>query len=165
MPFAPNVQDRRDMLTANAYDQISKYNYMGPAESGKAIGAGIQAAGSAVAGGISAALEGVQAKAAKYSEASGQLDAYRSYGQQNGMDTSFLDGIEEKYGKDPDKLLGALSVVGQDFKAHQNMMMQEKQYAGALELARQKAALGTGGSRGNSVPVTRFNFNGVDTSL
>jgi hypothetical protein len=106
----------------------------------------------------------VQAKAAKYSEASGQLDAYRAYGEQAGMDTSFLNGIEDKYGKDPDKLLGALSVVGMDFKAHQNMRQQEQQYNGALELARQKAALGTG-SRGSSVPVTRFNFNGVDTSL
>lgn len=150
--FAPVLNNIGPSLVQSGFQNAAGMKLDGA----QALAAGIQSAGQSLGGGIGAALEGVQAKAAKYSQAAGQMDAMRAYGDQYGMDTSFLNGIEQKYAKDPDKLLGALSVVGSAFDRSAQMYAQQQQYNGALELARQKAALGggrSGSGGGSSAPM------------
>lgn len=162
MPFAPNVSDQRGSIVMQGSQDQNRYRMAGAA----ALAGGISSAGNSLGGALASVGSTMQEQSAMYSEAAGQLGAYKQIGEQRGMDMSYLADLEAKHKNKPAELLGALAVVGQDFKAQMAQDQMEQQYAGALELARQKAALGTGsGSRGSSVPVTRFNFNGVDTSL
>ena len=159
--FAPVLNNVGPQLVQQGYANAANTQLQGT----QALASGILSAGKSIGSGIGSALEGVKADATKYSQASGKLDAYRAYGAKNDMDTSFLDGIEQKYGKDPDKLLGALSVVGQDFDQHQKMQVMNAQYGQAQELARQKAALGVGVRQGSAAPMTGFSVGqGVDIS-
>lgn len=164
MPFAPNVSDQRGAIVMQGSQDQNRYRMMGDA----ALAAGISSAGSSLGGALAQVGSQVQANAAKYNEAAGQLEAFKQVGGQMGMDMSYLSEIEAKHGKNPDALLGALAVVGQDFKSKIAQKQMEAQYGGALELARQKAALGTGsgGSRaGASVPMFGATIGeGVDMS-
>jgi hypothetical protein len=163
MPFAPNVQDRRDALIMQGSQDQNRYKMMGDA----ALAGGISQAGSSLGGALAQVGSQVQANAAKYKDAAGQLDAYKQVGSNMGMDMSYLADIEAKHGKNPDALLGALAVVGQDFRSKLVERQQEKQYGGALELAREKAALGIGGGSRAAAGAPMFGLevgDGIDMS-
>jgi hypothetical protein len=156
--YNPTVNDRSGEIlgayTASAADTRAQ----GMQSFGKSIGEGLAAMGGGIAGGMTKAHE----NAIKYNEAAGMLDAYRSNAESLGFSLDMLNGLEEKYSKDPDKLLGHLTVLGSIANNNLSMQRQQAQYSEALKLAQEKAALGAGGGANSSNPTLDVVADGVD---
>jgi len=120
MPYAPTVNDRSGEILAAFQASAADTRAQGMQSFGQSIGNGLAAMGSGIAGGMTKAAE----NAIKYNEAAGMLDAYRSNAESLGLSLDMLNGIEEKYSKDPDKLLGHLTVLGSI--ANSNLSMQRE---------------------------------------
>jgi len=171
MPYAPTVNDNSGQILAGYQTRSAQIKAAG----NEALAQGImRGATSAIGGGLGAAtgfntsgmitdaqgnqipglgdaLNDVKAKAIKYDTAAGMLDTYKQNAGSLGLDMQMLQGMEQKYSKDPDKLLGALTVIGNMADNNMAVKRQNAQYDSALNLARQKQALGLGG--GGSVPM------------
>lgn len=89
--------------------------------------------------GLGDALNDVKAKAIKYDTAAGMLDTYKQNAGSLGLDMQMLQGMEEKYSKDPDKLLGALTVVGKLAENKLDIQKAEATYAALGNAYTQKA--------------------------
>jgi hypothetical protein len=99
------------------------------------------------------------------SMASGQAmmslaDNYGDQGQKFKM--SLGKALEDTKGN-PDKMSGAVMAHASEFENMQQMAQQNNQYTQALQLAKQKAALGGGGGGANSSnPMLDVGVEGVD---
>jgi hypothetical protein len=56
------------------------------------------------------------------------LDTYKENAGALGLDLDMLGGIEQKYAKDPDKLIGALTVVGKIGENNMDIEKAQKTY-------------------------------------
>ena len=91
----------------------------------EALGDGIKSAAGSIAGGMTKSRE----NAMKYDAAAGMMDTYKENATALGLDMQMLDGLEQKYAKDPDKLIGALTVVGKMSDHNLDVEKAEKTYA------------------------------------
>ena len=142
MAYNPSVNDRSGEILGAFQASAAETRAQGMQNFGQSIGEGLAAMGSGIAGGITKTGE----QAIKYKTAAGMLDAYRSNADAFGFDLNALNAMEEKYAKDPDKLLGALTVLGEIGNSNMSLQRQQASYDLALELHRQKQALGGSGS-------------------
>jgi hypothetical protein len=78
--------------------------------------------------------------AIKYDTAAGMLDTYKENAGALGLDLNMLGGMEQKYAKDPDKLIGALTVVGKLAENKLDIQKAEATYAALGNAYTQKAA-------------------------
>lgn len=143
--YNPTVNDNSGQITAGYQTKSAEITAAGNEALAKGIMDGATSAIGGIAGaatgfntagmitdakgnsipGLGDALNDVKAKAIKYDTAAGMLDAYRSNADAFGFDMNALDAMEQKYAKDPDKLLGALTVLGEI--GNNNMSMQREQ--------------------------------------
>lgn len=169
MPYAPTVNDNSGQILAGYQTKSAEIKAAG----NEALANGImRGATSAIGGGLGAAtgfntagmitdakgnsipglgdaLDEVKANAIKYDTAAGMMDAYKQNAGALGLDLAALDGGAQKHAKNPDKLLGYLTVMGKMAENNMAVQRQKAQYTGALELARQKQALGYGSAASN----------------
>lgn len=106
MPFAPNVQDRRDQLVMAGSQEIAKYNY----EGARALGAGIAAGVKSAASSLGDAIQGMQERSALASENSARANAWLESGAVD--KNPKLAGVFARAAgeKDPYKQAGYLNV-------------------------------------------------------
>lgn len=142
--YNPQVNDRSGEIYGAHQVDAAKAQAAGMQSFGKSIGEGLQSAGSSIAGGVTKSRE----NAMKYDAAAGMMDTYKTNAKALGLDMQMLDGLEQKYAKDPDKLIGALTVVGKMSDHNLDVVKAEKTYA-ALGASYQQRAL----VRGNSSPT------------
>lgn len=136
MPYAPTVNDRSGEILGAFQASAAETRAQGMQNFGQSIGEGLAAMGSGIAGGISQAGQ----QAIKYKTAAGMLDAYRANADAFGFDMNALDAMEQKYAKDPDKLLGALTVLGEIGNNNMSMQREQARMDGYKDLADYKAA-------------------------
>jgi hypothetical protein len=136
MPYAPTVNDRSGEILAAFQASAADTRAQGMQSFGQSIGNGLAAMGSGIAGGMTKAAE----NAIKYNEAAGMLDAYRSNAESLGLSLDMLNGIEEKYSKDPDKLLGHLTVLGSIANSNLSMQRENARIEGYKDLSDYKSA-------------------------
>ena len=136
MPYAPAVNDRSGEILAGFQASAAATRAQGMQNFGQSIGDGLAAMGSGIAGGMTKAHE----NAIKYNEAAGMLDAYRSNAESLGLSLDMLNGIEEKYSKDPDKLLGHLTVIGSIANSNLSMQRENARIEGFKDLYDYKSA-------------------------
>lgn len=89
--------------------------------------------------GLGASIDAARANAIKYDTAAGMLDAYKSNANDLGLSMDMLDGLSAKYSKDPDKLIGALTVVGR--MAENQMAVNRSKQISDVQTANQKDVL------------------------
>ena len=138
MPYNPTVNDRSGEILGAYTANAAQTRAEGMQNFGNSIGEGLAAMGSGIAGGISQAGQ----QAIKYKTAAGMLDAYRTNADAFGFDMNALDAMEQKYAKDPDKLLGALTVLGEIGSNNMSMQRESARMDNYKDLADYKAALG-----------------------
>lgn len=136
MPYAPTVNDRSGEILGAYTASAANTRAEGMQNFGQSIGEGLAAMGSGIGGGISQAGQ----QAIKYKTAAGMLDAYRTNADAFGFDMNTLDAMEQKYAKDPDKLLGALTVLGEIGNNNMSMQRQQANIDGYKDLYDYKAA-------------------------
>ena len=125
MPYNPSVNDESGQILAGYQTRSAEISAAGQMSFGKSIGDGLQSAGSSIAGGMTKSRE----NAMKYDAAAGMMDTYKENATALGLDMQMLDGLEQKYAKDPDKLIGALTVVGKMSDHNLDVEKAEKTYA------------------------------------
>lgn len=169
MPYAPTVNDRSGEILAGYQTNAAEIKAAGQQALADGIARGATSAiggalgamtdtntagmitdgkGRAVPG-LGASIDAARERAIKYDAAAGMLDTYKQNAGALGLDLQMLQGLEEKHAKDPDKLIGALTVVGSMADNYMATQRQNAQYTNALELARQKAALNASGGGSN----------------
>jgi len=136
MPYAPTVNDNSGQILGAYTAKAAETRAEGMANFGQSIGEGLQSMGSSIAGGITKARE----NAIKYDTAAGMLDTYKENAGALGLDLNMLGGMEQKYAKDPDKLIGALTVVGKLAENKLDIQKAEATYAALGNAYTQKAA-------------------------
>ena len=161
MPYAPTVNDESGQILAGYQTRSAEIKAAGNQAladgimrgATSAIGGGLGAAtGFNTAGmitdakgnqipGLGEALNDVKAKAIKYDTAAGMLDTYKQNAGSLGLDMQMLQGMEQKYSKDPDKLLGALTVVGKLAENKLDIQKAEATYAALGNAYTQKAQI------------------------
>lgn len=175
MTYNPAVNDRSGEILANAMNNASLLNYQGMENLGQGIADGIgsakQAALAVATGGTSLAAGGAGQGS---SSGSGDSGLISSFIQKSVENTAKLQGIQAtgsamqailpQYGKEgmalgqalqtelgkagnnANKMSGTIMAFMPAVENLQSRFNQKSQYDSALELARQKAALGGGGS-------------------
>lgn len=103
MPYAPDVNNRSGELLADGMNNASQIKLAGT----QALASGVASAGSSIGSGIGTALSEFDKSMAKNKYNLGQLDALKST---NLLGPGELDELVKI--KDPDKLAGALAIVG-----------------------------------------------------
>ena len=134
--YNPQVQDQSGQILGQYQSQAAKTQAESQAALGQNIGKGLESIGSSVAGGITKSRE----NAIKYDTAAGMLDTYKQNAGALGLDLNMLGGMEEKYAKDPDKLIGALTVVGKMAENNMGIEKAQKTYEALGNSYSQKAA-------------------------
>lgn len=157
MAYNPTVNDNSGQILGEAQRLAKELRAKEQQQMWQGISNGVSNAAS----GLGEALDEVKANAIKYDTAAGMMDAYKQNAGALGLDIAALDGGAQKHAKNPDKLLGYLTVMGKMAENNMAVQRQQAQYTGALELARQKQALGLGG--GGSTPMYGVEIaDGVD---
>ena len=123
--YNPQVNDRSGEISGAHQVQAAQATAAGQMSFGKSIGDGLQSAAGSIAGGMTKSRE----NAMKYDAAAGMMDTYKENSTALGLDMQMLDGLEQKYAKDPDKLIGALTVVGKMSDHNLDVEKAEKTYA------------------------------------
>lgn len=134
--YNPQVQDQSGQILGQYQTQAAKTQAESQAALGQNIGKGLESIGSSVAGGITKSRE----NAIKYDTAAGMLETYKQNAGALGLDLNMLGGMEEKYAKDPDKLIGALTVVGKMAENNMGIEKAQKTYEALGNSYSQKAA-------------------------
>jgi hypothetical protein len=124
MPYNPAVNDRSGEILANATANAAQIRAQGMMAMGEGIGDGLAAIG----GGLSQGMTKARENSIKYDTAAGMLDTYKENAGALGLDLDMLGGIEQKYAKDPDKLIGALTVVGKIGENNMDIEKAQKTY-------------------------------------
>jgi hypothetical protein len=136
-----NASNRSAEILSNANDRAAAIQFAGMQN----LGNSLASMGKSYADGITKSRE----NAIKYDTAAGMMETYKQNAEALGLDLNMLGGMEQKLAKDPDKLIGALTVVGK--LAENNLDIEKAQktyealgsaYAGkAAATAAAKAAL------------------------
>jgi hypothetical protein len=120
MPYNPSVNDRSGEILAAYQIKAAEQDMQTKQFLGEQIG------------NIGTAFTGVLTKARensiKYDTAAGMLDTYKENAGALGLDLDMLGGIEQKYAKDPDKLIGALTVIGKIGENNLDIQKAQKTY-------------------------------------
>jgi len=122
--YNPQVNDRSGEIYGAHQVDAAKAQAAGMQSFGKSIGDGLQSAGSSIAGGMTKARE----NAIKYDAAAGMMDTYKTNAKALGLDMQMLDGIEQKYANDPNKLIGALTVLDRVSAHNMDVVKAQKTY-------------------------------------
>jgi hypothetical protein len=122
--YNPQVQDQSGQILGQYQTQAAKTQAESQAALGQNIGKGLESIGSSIAGGITKSRE----NAIKYDTAAGMLETYKQNAGALGLDLNMLGGMEAKYAKDPDKLIGALTVVGKMAENNMETTKAQKTY-------------------------------------
>lgn len=134
--YNPTVNDRSGEILGAYTAKAAETRAEGMQSFAKSIGEGLESMGSSISEGITKARE----NAIKYDTAAGMLDTYKENAGALGLDLKMLGGMEEKYAKDPDKLIGALTVVGKLAENKLDIQKAEATYAALGNAYTQKAA-------------------------
>jgi len=135
MPYNPSVNDRSGEILAQ--HQINAANMLAGAKvsSAETRAAGNEALTKGIVDGVTSAVGGIaggmtkaRENSIKYDTAAGMLDTYKENAGALGLDLDMLGGIEQKYAKDPDKLIGALTVVGKIGENNLDIQKAQKTY-------------------------------------
>lgn len=124
MPYNPSVNDRSGEILGNAQANAAQIRAQGMMAMGQGIGEGLAAIG----GGLSSGMTKARENAVKYDAAAGMLDTYKQNADALGLDLQMLQGLEEKHANNPDKLIGALTVVGKIGENNLDIQKAEKTY-------------------------------------
>jgi len=122
--YNPQVTDRSGEIYGAHQVQAAQAQAAGHLSLGKSIGDGLQSAGSSIAGGMTKARE----NAIKYDTAAGMLDTYKENAGALGLDLNMLESMEQKLAANPDKLIGALTVVGKIGENNLDIQKAQKTY-------------------------------------
>ena len=125
MQYAPPISSNIGTILANAGANSAQSYMQGMQQFSKGISDGLESAAGSIAGGMTKSRE----NAMKYDAAAGMMDTYKENATALGLDMQMLDGLEQKYAKDPDKLIGALTVVGKMSDHNLDVEKAEKTYA------------------------------------
>lgn len=112
-----NASNRSAEILSNANDRAAAIQFAGMQN----LGNSLASMGQSYADGITKSRE----NAIKYDTAAGMMDTYKQNAKALGLDLNMLSGMEQKLAKDPDKLIGALTVVGK--LAENNLDIQKAQ--------------------------------------
>jgi hypothetical protein len=135
MPYNPSVNDRSGEILAQ--HQINAANMLAGAKvssaetraaGNEALTEGIVSGVTSAVGGLSQGMTKARENSIKYDTAAGMLDTYKENAGALGLDLDMLGGIEQKYAKDPDKLIGALTVVGKIGENNLDIQKAQKTY-------------------------------------
>jgi hypothetical protein len=164
MPYAPTVNDRSGEILAGFQTNAANIRAQGMANMGQSIGEGLESIGSSIAGAIAksqantAKLQGIQATG------SAMQAILPQYGEEGMALGQALQSELGKAGTNPDKMAGAMMAFMPAMENLQSRFNQNNQYTQALNLAKQKAALGIGGGGGSSPMFSVDVADGVDIS-
>ena len=146
MPYAPTVNDESGQILAGYQTKSAEIKAAG----NEALAQGIMDGVTSVASGIGGAIAKSQANTAKLQGIQATGSAMQAilpqYGEQGMALGQALQTELGKAGNNPDKMAGAMMAFMPAMENLQSRYNQKAQYDSALELARQKAALGGGGS-------------------
>lgn len=152
--YNPTVQDRSGEIIANASNTAAQIQFEGMQNFGQSLGNAMQSLG-----------EGIQKRredAAKLQTSMSAGEAMMNLSQQFGPEgeqfrQSFTDSLT-KAGNNPDKIAGTVAAHTTYFDDLMARRRQQSQYDAALELARQKQALGLTGGSGSSSQSTGVTY-------
>ncbi len=144
--YNPTVNDRSGEILGAYTASAANTRAEGMQNFGQSIGKGLEKIGDSVGDAITksqantAKLQGIQATG------SAMQAILPQYGEQGMALGQALQSELGKAGNNPDKMAGAMMAFMPAMENLQSRYNQKAQYDSALELARQKAALGGGGS-------------------
>jgi hypothetical protein len=124
MPYAPLVNDTSGQILAEHQVNAAQTLQQGQEKLGQGIGSALSSVGGGIAGGMTKARE----NAIKYDAAAGMMDTYKTNAKALGLDMQMLDGIEQKYANDPNKLIGALTVLDRVAAHNMDVVKAQKTY-------------------------------------
>ena len=144
--YNPTVNDQSGQITAGYQTNSAQIKAAG----NEALAQGIMDGVTSVASGIGGAIAKSQANTAKLQGIQATGSAMQAilpqYGEQGMALGQALQSELGKAGNNPDKMAGAMMAFMPAMENLQSRYNQKAQYDSALQLARQKAALGGGGS-------------------
>jgi hypothetical protein len=146
MPYNPSVNDRSGEILAGYQTNASQITAAG----NQALAQGITDGVTNLAGGITGAIAKSQANTAKLQGVQATGSAMQAILPQYGKEGIALGQALQtelgKAGNNPDKMAGAMMAFMPAMENLQTRYNQNAQYTQAIQLAKQKAALGGGGS-------------------
>ena len=147
--YNPTVNDNSGQITAGYQTKSAEIKAAG----NEALAQGIMDGVTNLAGGITGAIAKSQANTAKLQGIQATGSAMQAilpqYGEQGIALGQALQSELGKAGNNPDKMAGAMMAFMPAMENLQSRYNQQAQYNGALELARQKQALGLGAGGSN----------------
>lgn len=147
--YNPTVNDNSGQITAGYQTKSAEITAAGNEALAKGIASGI----TNLAGGITGAISKSQANTAKLQGIQSTGEALQAilptYGKEGMALGAALTEQLGKAGTNPDKLAGTMMAFMPAVENLQSRYNQKAQYNGALELARQKQALGVGAGGSN----------------
>jgi hypothetical protein len=148
MPYAPTVNDESGQILAGYQTKSAEIKAAG----NEALAQGITDGVMSIAGGIGGAIAKSQANTAKLQGIQATGSAMQAilpqYGDEGMALGQALQTELGKAGNNPDKMAGAMMAFMPAMENLQSRFNQNAQYTQALNLAKQKAALGIGGGGG-----------------
>lgn len=160
--YNPTVNDRSGQITAGYQTKSAEIKAAGNEALAKGITDGVMS----VAGGIGGAIAKSQANTAKLQGIQATGSAMQAilpqYGDEGMALGQALQTELGKAGNNPDKMAGAMMAFMPAMENLQSRFNQNAQYTQALNLAKQKAALGIGGGGGSSPMFSVDVADGVD---
>jgi hypothetical protein len=164
MPYAPTVNDNSGQILAGYQTKSAEIKAAG----NEALAQGIASGVTSIAGGIGGAIAKSQANTAKLQGIQATGSAMQAilpqYGEEGMALGQALQSELGKAGTNPDKMAGAMMAFMPAMENLQTRYNQNAQYTQALNLAKQKAALGLGGGGGSSPMFSVDVADGVDIS-
>jgi hypothetical protein len=161
--YNPTVNDRSGEITAGYQTKSAEIKAAG----NEALAQGIADGVTNLAGGITGAITKSQANTAKLQGVQATGSAMQAilpqYGKEGMALGQALQAELGKAGNNPDKMAGAMMAFMPAMENLQTRYNQNAQYTQALQLAKQKAALGGGGGGSNPFYSVELS-DGVDTS-
>ena len=156
--YNPTVNDQSGQITAGYQTKSAEIKAAG----NEALAKGIMDGVTSVAGGITGAIAKSQANTAKLQGVQATGSAMQAILPQYGKEGIALGQALQtelgKAGNNPDKMAGAMMAFMPAMENLQTRFNQTNQYNSALQLARQKAAIGGGSNPALSVEVA----DGID---
>ncbi len=160
--YNPTVNDNSGQITAGYQTKSAEIKAAG----NEALAQGIASGVTSLAGGIGGAIAKSQANTAKLQGIQATGSAMQAILPQYGDEGMALGQALEtelgKAGSNPDKMAGAMMAFMPAMENLQSRYNQNNQYTQALQLAKQKAALGVGGGANSSNPMLDVGVEGVD---
>jgi hypothetical protein len=162
--YNPTVNDTSGQILGASQTKSAEIKAAG----NEALAQGIADGVTSIAGGIGGAIAKSQANTAKLQGIQATGSAMQAilpqYGEEGMALGQALQSELGKAGNNPDKMAGAMMAFMPAMENLQTRYNQNNQYTQALNLAKQKAALGLGGGGGSSPMFSVDVADGVDIS-